>query len=94
MQQIGPSNAQDFGAISGKESLVISRARQKKRLVETLDCLSTALKQLKCISEGHGQLELAAEELRMASTALEKLTGTVQVEDVLDALFQEFCIGK
>jgi tRNA modification GTPase len=38
--------------------------------------------------------ELAAEELRSAAQSLGRITGRVDVEDMLDALFSEFCIGK
>jgi tRNA modification GTPase len=38
--------------------------------------------------------ELAAEDLRMAAYALGRLLGRVDVEDVLDVIFREFCIGK
>jgi tRNA modification GTPase len=38
--------------------------------------------------------ELLAEELRLASRALQRLTGRVDVEDVLDVIFRDFCIGK
>ena len=38
--------------------------------------------------------ELRAEDLRAAAAALGRLTGRVGVEDVLDAIFREFCIGK
>jgi tRNA modification GTPase len=38
--------------------------------------------------------ELAAEDLRAAARALGRITGQVDVEDMLDALFREFCIGK
>lgn len=37
---------------------------------------------------------LAAEELRHAARAIEKISGIIGVEDVLDALFRDFCIGK
>lgn len=37
---------------------------------------------------------LAAEELRQAANALGRITGRVDVEDVLDVLFGQFCIGK
>ncbi|WP_274626884.1 tRNA uridine-5-carboxymethylaminomethyl(34) synthesis GTPase MnmE [Arvimicrobium flavum] len=39
-------------------------------------------------------LELRAEELRLAGSALGRITGDVDVEDLLDAIFSNFCIGK
>ncbi len=45
------------------------------------------------LAEG-GPLELAAEEVRLASRAVGEITGRVDVEDVLDRLFSSFCIGK
>lgn len=38
--------------------------------------------------------ELAAEDLRLAARALGRITGRVDVEDLLDLIFREFCIGK
>jgi len=38
--------------------------------------------------------ELMAEELRLAMTALARITGSVDVEDLLDVIFRDFCIGK
>jgi tRNA modification GTPase len=38
--------------------------------------------------------ELAAEELRRAGDALGRITGRIDIEDMLDAVFREFCIGK
>jgi tRNA modification GTPase len=37
---------------------------------------------------------LIAEDLRMARSAFDRLTGHAGVEDVLDALFSRFCLGK
>ncbi|TFY59822.1 hypothetical protein EVJ58_g5531 [Rhodofomes roseus] len=37
---------------------------------------------------------LAAEELRYAAQAIGKISGVIDVEDVLDAVFRDFCIGK
>jgi tRNA modification GTPase len=40
------------------------------------------------------QAELAAEDLRRAGDALGRITGRIDVEQVLDAIFADFCIGK
>ena len=45
------------------------------------------------VDEGAGE-ELVAEQLRRAATGLGKLTGRVNVEDILDVIFREFCVGK
>ena len=37
---------------------------------------------------------LGAEELRYAARAIGKISGVIDVEDVLDAVFKDFCIGK
>lgn len=37
---------------------------------------------------------LAAEELRYAAQSIAKVTGRIDVENVLDVVFKEFCIGK
>ena len=44
--------------------------------------------------EGGAAPELAAEDLRLAARALGRITGRVDVEDILDIVFQDFCIGK
>lgn len=43
---------------------------------------------------GDDLTELRAEELRLAASALGRISGRVDVEDVLDAVFSRFCIGK
>ena len=39
-------------------------------------------------------MDLQAEELRMCLKSLAQLTGEVDVEEILDIVFSEFCIGK
>jgi tRNA modification GTPase len=39
-------------------------------------------------------LELAAEDLRLATRSIGQINGTVDVEDILDVVFRDFCIGK
>ena len=46
------------------------------------------------LAQRAGTTELGAEDLRRAADALGRLTGVVDVEDVLDAIFGRFCIGK
>jgi tRNA modification GTPase len=74
-----------FGA--GEVGL-IGRERQRKLLQETADALQRGMAVV-----GTGE-ELAAEELRAAAQALGRLLGRVDVEDILDVIFKEFCIGK
>jgi tRNA modification GTPase len=74
-----------FGAGEGG---LISRERQRKLLQETAVSLQRSLS---VIPEGE---ELAAEDLRMAARSLGRLLGRVDVEDVLDVIFRDFCIGK
>ena len=40
------------------------------------------------------QIDVCGEELRSALNALGRIVGRIDVEDVLDVLFQDFCIGK
>ena len=43
---------------------------------------------------GNAQLELFAEELRLAAQALEQITGEFSADDLLGRIFSRFCIGK
>lgn len=80
------SFAQEFFASS--ENGIISRARHRTLLRETADSLGRAIS-----VAGQGD-ELLAENLRIAVHSLGRLTGRVDVEDILDVIFREFCIGK
>jgi len=71
------------------ESAIITRARHRRALEETVAALDRALARDHANDE-----ELIAEELRSAATTLGRLTGRVDVEDILDVIFRDFCIGK
>ncbi len=64
----------------------LTRARHRAALGECAAALERFL--------AAGAPELAAEDLRLAARALGRITGRVDVEDVLDVIFAEFCIGK
>jgi len=70
------------------EGAMVTRARQRELLSRASDSLRRSLD---LVENGE---ELAAEELRAAAYALGRLLGRVDVEDVLGAIFQKFCIGK
>ena len=73
----------------GAESALITRARQRKALEAALAALQRAGSRPVAERE-----DLLAEELRLAGQALGRLTGRVDVEDILDVIFRDFCIGK
>jgi tRNA modification GTPase len=75
--------------LSGGEPSVVTRARHRASLEEALEALERALAQGAADEEA-----MMAEELRLAARALGKLLGRVDVEDILDVIFRDFCIGK
>ena len=73
----------------GAEPSLVTRQRHRDALQSTLAALDRGL------AEGEtGREDIVAEELRLAARTLGKLTGRVDVEDVLDVIFRDFCIGK
>jgi len=72
-----------------REPALVTRARQRHALEETAAALQRALNHSASDREA-----LLAEELRLAARALGRLTGRVDVEDILDVIFRDFCIGK
>ncbi len=64
----------------------ITRARHRAALQDCRVSLARAA--------AASQPELMAEDLRLATRALGRITGRVGVEDVLDVIFKDFCIGK
>jgi tRNA modification GTPase len=70
------------------EGGLISRERQRKLLEATVVSLRRSINVIE-----HGE-ELAAEDLRIAARSLGQLLGRVDVEDLLEVIFRDFCIGK
>jgi tRNA modification GTPase len=81
------NHAENF--LAGAESALVTRARHRRALGDARDALQRALGR-----DLAGREDLLAEELRIAARALGRLTGRVDVEDVLDVIFRDFCIGK
>ncbi len=75
---------------SGGESAIVTRVRHRRALEDTMAALERAL----ALGKSKDREELIAEELRAAATTLGRLTGRVDVEDILDVIFRDFCIGK
>ena len=68
------------------EQPALTRARHRAALEQCRDA----------VARGRGQaaVELMAEDLRLAARALGRITGRVDVEEILDVVFRDFCIGK
>jgi tRNA modification GTPase len=78
--------AQDF--FGDGEGGLVTRQRQRDLLEQTAASLRRSIS---VFDRGE---EFAAEDLRAAAYALGRLLGRVDVEDILDVIFREFCIGK
>jgi len=74
----------------GQGDAVITRERHRTALRRAGDSLGRAL----ALARTGGPSELLAEDLRLAVRAVGEVTGRVDVDDVLDRLFESFCIGK
>lgn len=64
----------------------LTRKRHRRALEECCEALDRAL--------AMPELDLRAEDLRLAARALGRITGRVEVDDLLDVIFRDFCIGK
>ncbi|HEX7971037.1 MAG TPA: tRNA uridine-5-carboxymethylaminomethyl(34) synthesis GTPase MnmE, partial [Thiobacillus sp.] len=69
------------------EGAFMARARH-------LDALARGAAHLTAAREATAQLELFAEELRLAQAALSEITGAFTADDLLGEIFSKFCIGK
>jgi tRNA modification GTPase len=75
-------------ALAREEAPVLTRARHR-RLVEA--ARAALLRAIPALDQGP---ELAAEDVRVAADQIGRLTGRIDVEDLLGEIFSSFCIGK
>ncbi len=73
----------------GNENILITRMRHRKNLEECLNNLKNFNKK-----KVANDFDKAAEDLRLACRNLGKITGKFDVEDILDSIFNDFCVGK
>ncbi|KAA8494132.1 tRNA modification GTPase GTPBP3, mitochondrial [Porphyridium purpureum] len=71
---------------------VITRARHRVHVENAIHSLRTFIHEF--LEQNNLPLDIATEELRHAASELGQITGTIHTEDVLDIVFQDFCIGK
>lgn len=76
--------SEDFGK---EDNALLTRERHKEAVEEACRSLRRAL-------SNQGEDELLAEDLRYALRSIGRITGRVDVEDLLDVIFKDFCIGK
>ena len=70
-------------------SVLITKERHRVKLNECLKEIDKFLKK-----DQNKDIELAAEDLRMATRCLGGIVGKVDVEEILGSIFRDFCIGK
>ncbi|MBM3527565.1 MAG: tRNA uridine-5-carboxymethylaminomethyl(34) synthesis GTPase MnmE [Alphaproteobacteria bacterium] len=81
---------EDFAKVYfGTEPALVTRERHRRALTVATEALDRALAE-----RAVGREDIIAEELRLAAAQLGRLTGRIDVEDVLDSIFRDFCIGK
>ena len=74
---------------SSSNNALITRERHRAKLNECLIEIEKFLKK-----DQNKDLELAAEDLRMATRHFGSIVGKVDVEEILGSIFKDFCIGK
>ncbi|MCV6597683.1 MAG: tRNA uridine-5-carboxymethylaminomethyl(34) synthesis GTPase MnmE, partial [Mangrovicoccus sp.] len=68
-----------------------TRERHRRDLEAAKQAMESAADRLRFFPE---QADLLAEDMRQATGFLDRLTGRIDVEDLLDEIFSAFCLGK
>ncbi len=71
---------------TSNSSLLITRTRYREALREALQSLS--------LFNLNKEIELSAEDIRLAAREIGKITGQIEIDEILDKIFGSFCIGK
>ena len=71
---------------TSNSNLLITRSRYREALQEVMENLQHF--------SFDKEIELTAEDIRLAARALGKITGRIEVNEILDKIFGDFCIGK
>jgi tRNA modification GTPase len=87
-QVLSALEAEVVERLGGLEAMPLTRLRHRQALEETTKALERVL------MADHGDPGLIAEDIRLAARALGRVTGRIDVEDVLNVVFADFCIGK
>ena len=90
---ISPRNRAIANRLSKKfmtsDNVLVTRERHRAKLKNCLKEIDNFLKK-----DQNKDIEIAAEDLRLATRHLGGIVGKVDVEEILDSIFKDFCIGK
>ena len=70
-------------------NILVTRERHRNKLNACLNEIDNFLKK-----DQNKDIEMAAEDLRLATRHLGSIVGKVDVEEILGSIFKDFCIGK
>ena len=92
LDELAARVAKRYGSTGSGEPALITRARHREHLKKTVGALA-AFEEYAALGES-APLDLAAEEIRIAANELGRISGRIDVEELLDVIFRDFCIGK
>lgn len=82
------------GAASDAEGPLIRNARHRVHMENAVGYLEAFLRCMEEHEEEPNNVVLGAEELRYAAREIGSISRAITVDDLLDSIFQDFCIGK